>query len=123
MNPTCHQFNANAHAALADATLQQALGNVGRGFVVKRRAALDALPEFEVLRESARAIKDHTLAHLDQYLVQFEMRVNEAGGEVHWARNAREACDIVIGLCREAGARRVTKGKSMVSEEIGLNEA
>ncbi|MDD3518728.1 MAG: lactate utilization protein B, partial [Chromatiales bacterium] len=42
---------------------------------------------------------------------------------VHWARNAREACDIVIGLCREAGARRVTKGKSMVSEEIGLNEA
>ena len=40
---------------------------------------------------------------------------------MHWAPTAAEACDIVLGICREAGARVVTKSKSMVSEEIGLN--
>lgn len=123
MNPTSHAFKRNARAALADAQLQRALKNVGTGFVQKRRAALDALPEFEALREAGREIKEHTLAHLDLYLERFEQQVRAAGGQVHWARDAREACEIVVRICREAGARRVTKGKSMVSEEIGLNEA
>jgi L-lactate dehydrogenase complex protein LldF len=45
------------------------------------------------------------------------------GGQVHWARDAEEARAIVRALCRRAGAKTVAKGKSMVSEEIGLNEA
>ncbi len=44
------------------------------------------------------------------------------GGKVHWARDAAEARDSVLRICRAAGARTVTKGKSMVAEEIGLNE-
>jgi L-lactate dehydrogenase complex protein LldF len=39
---------------------------------------------------------------------------------VHWAENATDACDIILGICRDAGARVVTKSKSMVSEEVGL---
>ena len=89
----------------------------------KRTEAVAAFPEFEDMRAAARGIKEHTLQHLDFYLERFEARVRESGGHVHWASTSEEACRIVVEICREAGARRVTKGKSMVAEEIGLNEA
>ncbi len=91
--------------------------------MLKRAAARAKLPEFDRLREEARAIKDHALAHLDLYLEAYERKVRESGGEVHYAANADDARAIVLELCRKAGARLVTKGKSMVSEEIGLNAA
>ena len=55
-------FKTNAAKALADAELQRALLNVKRGFIVKRASAKAKLPEFDQLRDEARAIKDHTLA-------------------------------------------------------------
>jgi L-lactate dehydrogenase complex protein LldF len=114
-------FKAAAAQALADAQLRRALGNVKRGFIAKRAAARAKLPEFDRLRDEARAIKDHTLAHLDLYLEAYARKVIESGGEVHFAPDAASARDIVLRLCQEEGAKLVTKGKSMVSEEIGLN--
>jgi len=121
METTTKNFKANVAHALADAELQRALLNVKRGFVVKRAAAKAKLPEFDQLREEARAVKDHTLAHLDLYLEAYERKVTESGGLVHFAETAADARAIVLVLCREQGAKLVTKGKSMVSEEIGLN--
>ena len=117
-----HDFRSAAAEALADRSLQKALLNVKRGFVSKRAAAKAKLPEFDTLREEARAIKDHTLSHLDLYLEAYERKVIESGGEVHYAPAAADARAIVLRLCEQAGAKLVTKGKSMVSEEIGLNE-
>jgi len=114
-------FKDTAARALADAKLQRALLNVKRGFIIKRAAAKSKLPEFDQLRDEARAIRDHTLAHLDLYLEAYERKVVESGGEVHFAPTAADARRIVLRLCRDAGTRLVTKGKSMVSEEIGLN--
>jgi L-lactate dehydrogenase complex protein LldF len=115
-------FSEAAAQALADQDLQRALLNVKRGFIAKRAKARDKLPEFARLRDEARAIKDHTLSYLDLYLEAYERKVIERGGEVHYAPTAKDARDIVLRLCRDAGARRVTKGKSMVSEEIGLDD-
>jgi L-lactate dehydrogenase complex protein LldF len=123
MQPTSRNFKANATGALGDAQLQRALGNVRGGFVVKRAAAREALPEFDALKTQAREIKNHTLANLDIYLEEYERQVVASGGHVHWAANAGEACRIIADLCRQAGAKSVTKGKSMVAEEIGLNDA
>jgi len=114
-------FQRSAAQALADPRLQKALQNVKRGFVDKRQAARAGLPEFDTLREEARAIKDHTLSHLDLYLEAYERKVTESGGQVHYAPTAADARAIVLRLCQEEGAKLVTKGKSMVSEEIGLN--
>ena len=119
---TSAHFKENAHEALTDARLQGALG-FSRNFVGRRAAAVARLPEFDALRDSARAIKDHTLAHLDLYLEAYERKVRESGGEVHYAQDAEEAREIVIDLCKSMGAKSVTKGKSMISEEIGLNHA
>jgi L-lactate dehydrogenase complex protein LldF len=121
MQITSPRFKSNAHAALANPPLQKAMANVERNFVDRRRAAADALPEFEALRDSARDIKTHTLKHLDLYLEAYERKVTEAGGTVHWAGDAADARRIILDICKAAGARTVTKGKSMISEEIGLN--
>src|SRR6476469_9129543 len=122
MHPTSHDFPANARAELANPTLQRALGLAKTGFPLRRRLAIERLPEFEELREEGKAIKDHTLAHLDYYLELYERNVTAAGGQVHWARDAAEARAVVLEICRAAGAKIVTKGKSMVAEEIALND-
>jgi L-lactate dehydrogenase complex protein LldF len=120
---TAPAFKENARKALANPVLQSALSIDRPRFVDKRRKAKDRLPEFDLLRDQARDIKNHTLAHLDLYLEAYEARVKEQGGEVHWASAPGEARDIVLGLCRRLKARTVTKGKSMISEEIDLNRA
>ncbi len=124
MQPSSRDFKANAHRALGDATLQGALGFMMReGFAARRAEAVARLPEFEALREAAKALKDEVLGHLDFYLETFERNVERAGGVVHWCRTAAEARVAVLAICRDAGARTVTKGKTMVGEEIAINEA
>ena len=122
VHSTSPDFKKNAARALGDAQLQKALGNVKQGFIDKRQKATEKLPEFDALRDSARDIKNHTLQHLDLYLEAYEEKVKTSGGHVHFARNADEARDIILSICKAAGARTVTKGKSMISEEIGINE-
>jgi L-lactate dehydrogenase complex protein LldF len=119
---TSPAFKRNAATALADAPLQQALKFVEVNFIARRQEVADKLPEFDALRDSARDIKDHTLAHLDLYLEAYEQRVVEQGGHVHYAATAADARRTILDICRGSGARTVTKGKSMVAEEIGLNE-
>jgi L-lactate dehydrogenase complex protein LldF len=114
-------FRSNARRALNDATLQRALAKLQTEFRADRAAMRDRLPEFDVLRDQATAIKSHVLDHLDTYLEQFEKNVEANGGTVHWCRDAADANETILGLIRSGDARRVVKGKSMVSEEIGLN--
>jgi L-lactate dehydrogenase complex protein LldF len=121
VHSTSPQFKQNAARALNDVQLQKALGNVKQGFIDKRQMAADKLPEFEALRDSARDIKNHTLEHLDLYLEAYEEKVKASGGHVHFARDAAEAREIILKICRESNAKTVTKGKSMISEEIGIN--
>ncbi len=123
IHPTSSRFKDNARKALADDQLQRALDHVRTEFTGKRTRAVDALPEFDALRDSARDIKAHTLKHLDLYLESYEAKVAAAGGHVHFARDAAEAREVILDICKARGARTVTKGKSMVSEEIGLNAA
>ena len=123
MMQTAPTFPGRVAIAIHDKRLQAALNHASGGFVNKRAAQVRALPEFEALRERARDIKDHVLAHLDSYLEKYEEKVKAAGGHVHWASTAEEAREIVLEICRKAGAKTITKGKSMVSEEIGLNHA
>ncbi len=117
------QFARNVHRALEDSQLQKALHTARPGFIAKRAAAGARLPEFEALRDSARDIKAHTLAHLDLYLEAYEKKVTGSGGVVHYARTAEAANEIVLGICRRHGATRVVKGKTMIGEEIGVNAA
>jgi L-lactate dehydrogenase complex protein LldF len=122
MNQSPRDFPAASKAALADESLKTALGRLKTHFGANRALAIERFDgDWEALREQGRAIRDFALTHLDTLLEQFERAVNARGGKVHWARDAKEAREVVLGILKEAGAKTVTKGKSMVSEEIALN--
>ncbi len=122
MRLTSPSFPANAHKALGDDNLKSAMRKLADGFPVARLAAIAELPEFEALRDRGREIKDHVLANLDVYLERFEKTCVERGGQVHWARTSEDARNVVLDICRRVGAKTVTKGKTMIGEEIGLNK-
>lgn len=84
---------------------------------------LATLPDADAVRDLGRRIRAHTIAHLDQYLLQFESQVTSLGGVVHWAQDAAEARATILRIAQEAGIHRIAKAKSMVSEEIQLNAA
>ncbi len=122
MESTTRKFVANAETALADNSLQAALSGLKRNFPAKRQAVVDRLPEFGRLCDAARDIKDHVLENLDFYLERFEEKLVAQGGRVHWCRDAAEARAAILQICQDAGAGTVTKSKSMIGEEIAINE-
>ncbi|MBC6441168.1 MAG: iron-sulfur cluster-binding protein [Rhodospirillales bacterium] len=118
---TSSRFKQQAAKALEDEVLQDNLVKLKGNFLQRRANARESLPEFDDLRDIAVGIKTHTLEHLDLYLEAFENAVEASGGHVHWARDDAEARNLVLAICRAENAKTVTKGKTMVGEEIGLN--
>jgi L-lactate dehydrogenase complex protein LldF len=88
----------------------------------KRDRAAHQLPEWEMLRETASNIKDHTLSNLDEYLLQFEKEAIKNGIVVHWASDGTEHNRIVLNILREHKVELVVKSKSMLTEECRLND-
>lgn len=117
------KFERNAAAALANSQLRRNMGKATQTIRGKRAAVVGELSDWEQLREAGRAIKERTLRHLDEYLLQLEAAVQRAGGQVHWASDAAEARAIVTRLAQAAGTREVIKVKSLTTDEIKLNAA
>jgi len=116
-------FPQAARLALRDTQLRHNLGHATRTIRAKRERVVEELPDWEALREAGRAIKDRTLSRLDEYLLELEAQVQNAGGVVHWASDADQANRIVVDLVRARGAPEVVKVKSLTTDEIGLNDA
>ncbi|MEQ1690279.1 MAG: lactate utilization protein B [Gemmatimonas sp.] len=87
----------------------------------KRDRAASELPEWEALRELASGVKEHTLTHLADYLERFETEATRHDIVVHWARDADEHNRTVHAILAAAGATRLVKSKSMLTEECHLN--
>ncbi len=116
-------FQKAAKSALADSQLRRNLHKATHTIREKRGRVVGELPDWEQLREAGRAIKERTLRHLDDYLLQLESAVQRAGGHVHLARDAAEANDIIAQIARVHSAREVIKVKSLTTDETGLNTA
>jgi len=116
-----HEFQEASREALASANLQLALSRLGETLAAGNRRAFEELGGSSLLRDKARAIKEHTLSHLDRYLEQLEAAITARGGQVHWAATGEEANEIVAQIARRRGVTRAVKSKSMVTEEIHLN--
>ena len=122
MHPTSHDFPSNTARAVDDTGLRAALAKLQRDTRTGRVGLIADLPEFDALRDAATGIRSHTLDNLDFYLESFERNVIAAGGQVHWCQDAAEACATIQGICDAHGATEMVKGKSMISEEIALND-
>ncbi len=116
-------FEESAASYLSNTQLRRNIGFATHTIRRKRASAVGEMPDWEALREAGRAIKEHTLRHLDTYLIQLENSVTRAGGQVHWARDAREANRIVVSLVKQQKVSEVVKMKSITTDEIHLNKA
>lgn len=91
-------------------------------FVRSKRDKMAAtLPEWELLREKAAGIKQHTMSRLADFLEEFERNAIKLGAKVHWARTPAEHNDIVLNIIQQHQATKVVKSKSMLTEECHLN--
>ena len=78
---------------------------------------------WESARVNASEIKWQAINHLDAHLVEFARNLEARGGKVHWAADAEQAREIILGIVREKKAHAIVKSKVMTGEEIHLNDA
>ena len=116
-------FPEAAREALAKTQQRDNLRNATHTIRAKRAAVVAEVPEWESLRVAGADAKDEALTHLGDYLEQLEASLTANGATVHWARDADEANAIVVEIARAKGVDEVVKVKSMVTQEIELNEA
>ena len=123
MIPTHIDFRANAQRV--DPQMPIAVRKATARFLGTRAAVVDVVGQdrWQTLRQAGHDLRLRTINHLDHYLTMLEARVTQAGGHVHWARDAAEARQIVLDIAREHHVTRAVKAKSMATEEIGLNHA
>jgi L-lactate dehydrogenase complex protein LldF len=116
-------FPAAAREALADTQLRHNLAHATHTIRDKRAKVVAEVEDWEELRLAGALAKDTALLDLDRQLVRLEETLTANGAVVHWARDAAEACRIVVEVARSQDADEVVKVKSMATAEIGLNEA
>ena len=116
-------FPALAHTELRNTQLRRNIRKATTTIRARTARVAAELPDWEALRSAGQAIKAAALANLDTHLLLLEERVTQAGGHVHWARDAEEAREIILNIARRHQARRVIKIKSMTTDEIELNPA
>jgi L-lactate dehydrogenase complex protein LldF len=121
--PPLPTFQSSAKPALNNSQLRHNLYKATHTIRAKRAQVVGEMPDWQELREAGRALKDRVMRHLDTYLLQLEDAVQQAGGHVHWARDANEANAIVTQIVADHGAREVIKVKSLTTDETKLNAA
>jgi L-lactate dehydrogenase complex protein LldF len=117
-----HQFQVDAEKKTSNlrhrAVIQKAITTYSTKVAESKKSFIN----WNQGRKLAQQVKWDAINHLDRYLEEFEHNAQSRGTVVHWAEDGKEACDIVLDLCKAKGVRRVVKSKSMVTEEIHLNE-
>jgi L-lactate dehydrogenase complex protein LldF len=114
-------FMDNAAEALLQRDKVQRRDFLGLVVPQVRNASVNAFGEFDELRQHIKQVRQHSLDNLDHYLLSFEEEALKNGNRVHYARDGDEMNSVVLDICQQHGAQRVTKGKSMVTEETELN--
>jgi L-lactate dehydrogenase complex protein LldF len=125
MKVQSNRFIPAAQVAINDVDLQTAVSQGTNAAFHKRQASMFAYghEHGQRLRQQAAAIKRHTLNHLPDLLEQAEANMQANGIQVLWAVDAAEANRHVLDIARRHAVAAVVKAKSMVTEEIGLNQA
>ncbi|PWQ95147.1 lactate utilization protein B [Leucothrix arctica] len=116
-------FYKNVSEALAQPNLKAIIRRTTDKADAKRAEAVSNFPGFENARTQGQKIKDHVIKHMDHYLAEFEKNAKAQGAIVHWASTGEEATKIVMDICKQHEAKKITRSKSMLGEEIGLSHA
>lgn len=113
-------YQARVDAALNNRHLQTALGRATGRMSGQRIDAMTAV-DGQALRDQVRQLKEYVLRNWPALLEQLEQKLIANGAQVHWARDAAEANQLILTIARRANVKKVVKAKSMTTEEIHLN--
>ncbi|MGD8368443.1 MAG: LutB/LldF family L-lactate oxidation iron-sulfur protein [Desulfobacterales bacterium] len=120
---TTEKYREEAARGAADPVLRSALANLQNRFGRGTAEAYRKLPEGPALRKRAHQVRKESIEHLDILLARLAEKIRGRGGHVYFARTAAEAVNYCLSVARENGVKTAVKGKSMVTEEIGLNRS
>ena len=123
MSETAASFIAKSTIKAADVEHRRKINfNIGKynAVVPQGKAQFDNV---HLARERAKNIKWRAIETLDQQLEEFELNFSKRGGKVIWAENSQQAIDEILQICRQKNCQTLVKSKSMVTEEIHLNQA
>lgn len=115
-------MDERVNGSLADDFKHNAIMTAQETFYTKRKALVDAMPEWETFRETAKNIRQHVNDNLDYYVREFVENTTKRGNIVHLAPTAEDAINEIIDICESVQAKHIVKSKSMMSEEIGVND-
>ena len=114
-------FDDRARDAINDPALRQSFRGAMDFLMMKRAAQFPDAAELDRLRTLGQAIRQRCLARLPELLETLEASLTRNGIQVHWADTPAEANALIHGIIARRHGQLVVKGKSMVSEETGLN--
>ena len=115
-------FKAKSTIKSADIEHRQKINfNIGKYNAAVPQGKLQ-FADNNLVKERAKNIKWRALETLDQHLEEFEMQFTRRGGKVIWAQDSQEALDEILAICKEKNCKTIVKSKSMVTEEIHLNQ-
>lgn len=116
------KFTNRVDKGLGDNFMRGAVRSAQERLQGTRANAANELGEWEEWRNHGKEIRQHTIENLDYYLQQMSEKVAELGGHVYFAETAEDANRYVSEVIEKKEAKKIAKAKSMVTEEIGLNE-
>ncbi|WP_353855643.1 LutB/LldF family L-lactate oxidation iron-sulfur protein [Bacillus sp. Bos-x628] len=116
-------FKERIGEGIDDVVMRGAVSSAQERLYARRMTASEELGNWEMWRELGEEIRQHTLAHLDQYLYQLSEKVSERGGHVFFAKTKEEASAYIQDVAQKKAAKKIVKSKSMVTEEIEMNQA
>ncbi|MCX8010247.1 MAG: LutB/LldF family L-lactate oxidation iron-sulfur protein [Ignavibacteria bacterium] len=122
MNYTKINLKQRINSALINVKLKEAVTRATSTTISKRKKIVDGEHNWEELRNYASDVKTHVIENLSFYLGKVEKILFNNGVKVLWAKNAAEANHLVDSILKEHNCKNVVKSKSMVTEEIHLNE-
>jgi L-lactate dehydrogenase complex protein LldF len=123
MKITDKKFNDRVGDGIQDKVMRRAISSAQERLQSRKQSAADELGNWEKWRDLGQQIRQHTLENLDYYLMQLSDNVSRRGGHVFFARTKEEAARYIREVAERKQAKKVVKSKSMVTEEINMNQA
>jgi L-lactate dehydrogenase complex protein LldF len=108
--------------ALQNSSVRTAVLNATDSSVLSRQKIIDQIPYWQDIRSKAHSIKKDVIENLDKYLEQFEENCTKNGIVVHWAKDSKEARNIIFEIAQNNHVKKIVKSKSLTTEEIHLND-
>lgn len=117
------KFFERVDKGLKNDFMRNAMVSAQERLKARKLDAQEELGNWEQWRSLAEEIRQHTLENIDYYLEQLAENVMNRGGHVFFAQTAEEANDYITKIAKQKNAKKVIKSKSMVTEEISMNQA